>query len=623
MQTSPETAGEIPDRPDARGTGERLRARQVEVLYDQLPVALAASVAAALILAGILWTVRPAPVLLIWLALLVTVTSLRALLAQRYRHSADKQAAAGYWLNRFIAGTVASGLLWDAAIIFLAPQGSTFHTWIAVLWVCGLTAGSIASLSSIKAAFFAFSFPALVPGAVYLLFTGDGFEATISGAIFLFLGFVSLNALRMHRTVTRSLQLQFENSDLVAHLDTEKLRIERLNAQLERRVAERTAEITAANAAKSRFLAAASHDLRQPLQTLSLQTAILARTVHEPDATEAVRALGDTVGVMRGLLDALLDVSRLDSGAITPAVSDFPVGELLERLREEYGNHARDRRLELHVVFSSAVIRSDPVLLGHILRNLLANAIRYTHTGRVLLGCRRRGGNLRIEVRDTGIGIPPDQVDRIFEEFYQLDNPARDRSKGWGLGLAIIERSARLLGHRLDVQSVPGKGSTFAVEVPLGTAAGRPAHGHERSVAVGNSHRGARIFLVEDDQSVREATACLLELHAFRVNAVANSEEASRVIRTLDSVPDLVIADYRLPMNRTGIDAVRELRRLAAADMPGIILTGDSSPQIRQEAGTHHLAVIHKPVDADTLLESINSALGRDEADGTVRPVRL
>lgn len=609
VQTSPENAGDVSVRQARSGADDRLRARQVEVLYDQLPVALAASVAAALILAGILWTATPAPALVTWLILLAVITLLRIMLVRGYRLSRSRREEAGYWLNWFVAGALASGLLWDATIIFLAPYGSTFHTWVAVLWVCGLTAGSIASLSPVRGVFFAFSIPALAPAAIYLLFTGDSAEATISGAMFLFLGFLSLNALRMQRTVRQSLQLQFENSDLITHLDNEKARIEKLNAQLERRVAERTAEISAANAAKSRFLAAASHDLRQPLQTISLQTAVLAKTVHEPVQVTTVHALRDSVDVMRGLLDALLDVSRLDSGAVKPALADFPIRDLLERLRDEYGNHARDKGLGLRVVTSSAVVRSDTVLLEQILRNLLSNAIRYTHRGRVLLGCRRRGANLRIEVRDTGIGIPPEQVDSIFEEFYQLDNPARDRSKGWGLGLAISERSARLLGHQLDVHSVPGKGSTFAVEVPLGTAAGQAERPPEETKAIGNRHRGASIMLVEDDPSVREATTYLLELYDFRVSAAASSKEASRLIRDLGSVPDLVIADYRLPVNRTGIEAVSELRRLVDAVIPGIILTGDNSPEIRLEADAQRLAVLLKPVDPESLIELINASL--------------
>jgi signal transduction histidine kinase/ActR/RegA family two-component response regulator len=610
-QANPVTAGDEETRPDAPGAGDRLRARQVEVLYDQLPVALTASIAAALILVGILWSATPAPVLLTWLGLLLVVTAIRSILVHSYRQSGDRQHQAGYWLTGFIAGTLVSGIVWDAAIIFLVPRGSTFHTWIAVLWVCGLTAGSIASLSSVRGVFFSFSVPALVPGAVYLLLAGDGIEATISGAMFLFLGFLSMNALRMHSTVKRSLQLQFENSDLIAHLDNEKERIEKLNAQLEKRVAERTAEISAANAAKSRFLAAASHDLRQPLQTISLLTAVLSKANHEPAHARAVHELRDTINVMGSLLDTLLDISRFDNGAVKPEVTEFPIGELLDRLRFDFTNHARDKNLGLRVVSSSAVIRSNPVLLEYIVRNLLSNAIRYTSSGKVLLGCRRHGSNLRIEVRDTGIGIPQEQVSNIFEEFYQLDNPARDRRKGWGLGLAIVARSARLLGHRIDVHSVPGKGSLFAVEVPLGTATDSPEQAPGGRAVVGNEHKEASIFLVEDEQAVREAMREMLELYDFRVSATANSEEASGESRALEVAPDLIIADYRLPLNRTGIDVVRNIRTITGAEIPGIILTGDISPKILQEARENRLAVIHKPVDPDELLALIDKQLAQ------------
>jgi two-component system CheB/CheR fusion protein len=316
---------------------------------------------------------------------------------------------------------------------------------------------------------------------------------------------------------------------------------------------------------------------------------------------------------MSSLLDALLDVSRLDNGAVTPDVTEFPIGGLLERLRLDFVNHARDKNLVLRVVSSSAIIRSDPVLLEHIVRNLLSNAIRYTASGKILLGCRRRGTNLRIEVRDTGIGIPQEKVDRIFEEFHQLDNPARDRRKGWGLGLAIVARSARLLGHRVDVHSVSGRGSTFAVEVPLGALSAMPDKVREGGTVVGNDYREANIFLIEDEQTVRKAMCDMLELYDFRVSAAANSEEASRQCQTLENPPDLIIADYRLPMNKTGIDVVRNIRRLMDAEIPAIILTGDISSQILQEARVNHLVVIHKPVDPDELLALLNKQLAQGE----------
>jgi len=223
------------------------------------------------------------------------------------------------------------------------------------------------------------------------------------------------------------------------------------------------AETERASRAKSRFLAAASHDLRQPLQAINLLVAALRSTATDPDSAEIVRSIEDSLQATNELLDALLDVSRLEAGALQPRPRPVYVGDLLDRLAPEFAAAAREKGIELRVVASSAAIRSDPPLLDRILRNLVANAIRYTERGRVLIGCRRRADGVRIEVWDTGIGIPADKLEAIFEEFYQLGNPERDRTRGLGLGLAIVDRVAKLLGHAVEVRSQPGKGSMFAV----------------------------------------------------------------------------------------------------------------------------------------------------------------
>jgi len=592
--------------------GDRLRARQIEVLYDQTPVALAASIAAALVLVGLFWTVTPEPLLLTWFALLLLVNALRSALVYRYRRSPDKQARAHYWLIWSVAGSLTSALLWDTTIILFPPQGDIVHVGLAVLWVCGLTAGSVATLSSVKGVFFAFAIPALVPAAIYLLFSGGRMEVTIAGALLLFLGFIALNALKTHKAVKQSLQLEFENSELVAHLDAEKGRIEKLNEQLEKRVAERTDELVAANAAKSRFLAAASHDLRQPLQTLSLLTGVLSRTVSDPQPAATVHELQGTLGVMGGLLDALLDISQLDSGAISPEVTDFSIGEMLERLYVAFRHDASAKGLSLKLVPSSVIVCSDPVLVENIVRNLLANAIRYTDKGKVLLGCRRRGSKLRIEVWDTGIGIPEAQVNRIFEEFYQLNNPARDRSKGLGLGLAIVERSSRLLGHGIDVSSVQGKGSMFAVEVPMGTLVRQHDKTQHDHLFSGNEYKAASIVLVEDERAVLEATQLFLESDGFQVYTASSAEEAWQKIQDLEIEPDLIITDYRLPQARTGIEVVRQIRKVLDNNVPGIILTGDASPALTREAQENSLQLLHKPTDPEGLLALIYRLLAGD-----------
>jgi PAS domain S-box-containing protein len=245
-------------------------------------------------------------------------------------------------------------------------------------------------------------------------------------------------------------------SDITA-LKTAALELDRARAKAE-----------TANLAKTRFMAAASHDLRQPLQTIVLLEGILKQKVTNPEAESVVDQIGISLNAMTDMLDTLLQVNQLEAGIVKPVIEDFAVGDLLERLRAEIGYHAEANGLVLHVVHSSAIVCSDARLLEQILRNLLSNAIKYTMHGKILLGCRRRGALLSIDVMDTGLGIPHHQIEAIFEEFHQIDNPARDRRRGLGLGLSIVQRLSHLLAHPVKVRSVLGKGSVFSVEVPRG-----------------------------------------------------------------------------------------------------------------------------------------------------------
>ncbi len=241
-------------------------------------------------------------------------------------------------------------------------------------------------------------------------------------------------------------------------------------------------EAERANAGKSRFLAAASHDLRQPLQTISLLQGTLEKRVRDEPTLKLVHRLDETVSTMSSLLDKLLDINQLEAGIVRPTIIDFPIKGLLDELKTEFTYHTTANGLDWRVVLSSIAVRSDPRLLEQIIRNLLSNAVKYTTEGKLLLGCRRRGDKLRIEVCDTGPGIPELELKAIFEEFHQLDNPARERSKGLGLGLAIVQRLADLLGHKIDVRSRVGAGSVFTIEVPLGRpeAADLPVAGRTR-----------------------------------------------------------------------------------------------------------------------------------------------
>src|SRR5215469_5775107 len=302
-----------------------------------------------------------------------------------------------------------------------------------------------------------------------------------------------------------------------------------------------------ANQAKSRFLATASHDLRQPLQTLALLNGTLRRMITHESAKEALSQQEQAIGTMSRLLNALLDISKLESGAIAPEVSDFRIATLFEGLRREFASIAASKGLALQVEASEACAHSDPALVEQILKNLVSNAIKYTPRGRVIVRCvPQEGAALRLEVIDTGVGIPAGEIGYIYDEFYQVGVPANSSRDGYGLGLSIVQRLVKLLSLRLEVTSEVGKGSTFALLVPVGAAqrvVPPPAPAAKVSGAADN--RQLRVLLVEDDPAVRDATRMLLAVEGYRVTAVPSKSEALRKVGEEGS-PDLVITDYHL-----------------------------------------------------------------------------
>ncbi len=363
-------------------------------------------------------------------------------------------------------------------------------------------------------------------------------------------------------------------------------------AGLEQKVADRTQELAAANQAKTRFLAAASHDLRQPMHALGLFVAQLRGRIVEPEALAMVGKVESAVTALQELLDALLDISRLDAGVVTPSNTDFRLQPLLLRLDGVFAPQAEGKGIRLRAAPTRLAVRSDPVLLERILINLLANAVRYTQQGGVLVGCRRRGGNVRVEVWDSGIGIADTHRDSIFQEFYQIGNPERDRQKGLGLGLAIATRLARLLGSRIELVSRPGKGSVFAIELPRGTA----TESTRKTEPAPLSLHGMRVLIVDDDALVRDAMASLLTQWGCEVLSAGDGAEAEAVMKRQGATPDAIVCDYRLPEGETGIEVIRRLRNVAGADVPAALVTGDTAPERLREASDSGYALLHKPV---------------------------
>ena len=388
-----------------------------------------------------------------------------------------------------------------------------------------------------------------------------------------------------------------------------------------RAVAAARTEAELATQAKSRFLAAASHDLRQPLQTLALLQGLLSKTVSTAPERRLVTRFEETVGAMTGMLNTLLDINQMEEGAIRAETSTFGVGEILMRLADEFTYHAHAKRLALKVVGTQMDVVSDPRLLEQILRNLVSNALKYTESGKVLIGCRRAGTCLRIEIWDTGIGIPKAALSAIFEEYHQIGNEARERSKGMGLGLSIVQRLSALLGHKIEVRSSLGKGSVFSLLVPIGEASSNlpPAPSFVREPAPPRKLR-ASILVVEDDADVQALMAQLLEGDGHHVKTASNGLRALEEMRHGSFKPDLVILDYNLPHGMDGLETYRRLKLLMNY-APGILmLTGDISARARARISDAEAPHLSKPVKAEAVLALVQSLLVQREAQRETAP---
>jgi signal transduction histidine kinase/CheY-like chemotaxis protein len=380
--------------------------------------------------------------------------------------------------------------------------------------------------------------------------------------------------------------------------------LERLNLELTGRLAEMTAmrdETERANKAKTRFLASASHDLRQPMHAISLLVGILRERVVDAEEQLLVGKIETSVQAMENLFGSLLDISKLDAGAVKPSVSSFPIENVLHLIELNYTPLAQEKGIALKVMRSGVKVRSDAQVLERILGNLVANAIRYTSKGRVLVGCRRRGEALQVLVFDTGVGIPAAHLGDIFDEFFQLANPERDRSKGLGLGLSIVKRSAELLGHPPIVRSQPGRGSVFGIEVPIVSTAPNTAPQAMQSRDNVGSLIGAFVVLIEDDQENRYAMDALFRQWGCHVvSAGSVSDAADKLIPHLRA-PDLIVSDCRLREGQTGLMAVKKIRIQADRHIPAILVTGDIHAADIAGAAAVGARVLHKPVNSGKL----------------------
>jgi two-component system, sensor histidine kinase len=389
---------------------------------------------------------------------------------------------------------------------------------------------------------------------------------------------------------------------------TDRKRIE-TELLLAREAAEAARELAnKANRSKSRFLAMASHDLRQPLQTIEL----LNGSMREATGDDVVTSLSEqkqAISAMSRLLNALLDISKIESGAIIPEPTDFPVAAIFDELRMEFASIADSKGLQLAIESCNETAYGDPSLVQQILRNLVSNAVKYTRDGSVRLCCLHEAGSIRIQVLDTGVGIPPDQLSHIYDEFYQVGIPTNISRDGYGLGLSIVQRLVKLLAVKLEVHSEVGKGSAFSLLLPA-------SHSHDirtdrasMTPAPGPRQAGeARVLLVEDNTSLRLALRRLLTLKGYHVTAVESLMEAMQHVQDGHCI-DLLICDYHLKDGETGSEVVARLRQMVGAPLRALIITGDTSSAMKELPHDPNLRIASKPIDSEELVTLVRSLL--------------
>lgn len=575
------------------GSAQRVEQQRIAMLYgNSLAVSGSALLMAALITV-IAWPYADIVNIVLWCGAVVVIQGGVQLLTAVYRRSPKLELESTAWGWRFTFGAAVAGIVWGSAAYVLVDVNRPLALALISACLAGRATVSIMTHAYFPPALHAFAVPIFGMLALrYMTLDGDG-NAALGVMWIAVLGYVLLFVDRQARAVTTLIRLRYENEQLVSELQRQNAAAEQARVRAEE-----------ASRSKSRFFAAANHDLRQPLHSLGL----FATALRNGTVDEAGRKLIDQILLctesLEQLFDNLLDISKLDAGQVEARRENVPVNAILDRLRSTFTVPAEEKGLMLRVRRSKVTLFTDHTLLFRALSNLVSNAIRYTDQGSVLVACRRRGASASIEVWDTGIGIPIEQHERIFEEFYQLHNPSRDRKRGLGLGLATVKRVMQLLGHSLRLRSAPGRGSRFIIEVPLSDLNKQPVIAATVEQKVPNLIGGKFIVVIDDEESVRLGMQSLLESWGCKSVTARDAEEA---LALLDGrVPDFIVADLRLQGSANGIDAIRVLRSELGETIPAVLISGDTATEQLRIVSAAGLTIMHKPLKAVRLRALLN-----------------
>ncbi len=551
---------------------------------------------------AVLWFHTRDPLLLLWAGVLHTGQLVRLVWIKKYMAQPSAFVQRVSWRRGYYALLLLNGATWAAApLLFLSSVGVAWQAFIVLVCLVMFRAG-LTWLAAVKPAMVAFSLPQLAGLPLALLQMPHPAYRALAAVLLVYLLVSWAFAVHQHKTLLKLLVEQLEKRAMAEQL------------------ARQVGVARQASEEKTRFLAAASHDLRQPLHALALFAAVIERQRAPADPSDPTAQLGGLVRQLGQSLDTMLDVARLDAGIVDKRMAATPLQPLFESLNRIYSPQASEKGLELRIRATGLMVNTDRVHLERILSNLISNAIRYTAEGAVLVVARERGEQVWIDVWDSGTGIPEEQKALVFEAYYQLANPGRDRSKGLGIGLAIVKRLCELLGHPLDMCSVPGRGSRFRVRldrmsglppaetIHMGVPAVTPLP--PQGVAL-----PARVLLLDDEPDSLAACSAWLQAHGIAVQTAATVAEAEAALFGAGGEVDVFICDYRLAHGADGLAYALDVRARKDYALPVVMVTGETSPtrlQLLRDAG---LDVLFKPVHADDLIRLlVRIAAGQDVA---------
>ncbi len=574
----------------------RVWVEQMSLLHKQLPIVILSNLATSTIVSIALRNYLNTQALIAWISAVFLLAIIRYFHWQYWRSIPITIENVKIQNSHFSVFFVLSGSLWGVFGVLAVLQNIPQVSLITIMVLTGLVASATASLAHLKSAYLGFVIPFVLPTAIALITLDDNLYKWIASLMFLYLIVSIMFSSSFRATVVQSIKLRFENLTLVDRLTDEKrVAVESMNLAKK------------ADNSKSQFLAAASHDLRQPLCALRLYTATLQMMKNDAKQQDLAKNIDASVTALEQMFDSLLDVSKLDAGTLSVKKENFYLNTILDRIMVEFGVVAEDKGLDLDVNAEECIVRSDQQLLENLLRNLISNAIRYTEKGRVTIRTEYIAGSVKIDICDTGCGIATKDQAHIFDEFIQLNNPERDRTKGIGLGLSIVKRLSELLDINLNLTSEVGKGSVFSLEVPMGES----VDDHQKRLTPATTDKdleGLFVLVIDDEIVIQEAMSNILDEWNCHTVAAGSADEAFEILSEIDEQPDVAIVDLRLRGGASGIHVVDDLRDALNKPLPSLILTGDIEADKLQEVHASGLPIMHKPCDTEALYAFLNDA---------------